>query len=195
MRLLLGWAINAGVLLLLPYLIPAVQINDFVTALMVALVLGLLNAIVRPLLVILTLPITLLSLGLFLFVINGLMFWLAFCWPLILEKSELEWPLAMASRAALGHSRWWPVRPSPNGSLPLRPSSRSGSPVGWWWACRSTPMVRHTRLPSAASDLLVSLRGAFQSRSFLRMSDTLPHWRQARLRSTPRPRPYFCKGC
>ncbi len=77
MRLLLGWAINACVLLLLPYLIPAVHIHDFFTALMVALVLGLLNAIVRPLLVILTLPITLLSLGLFLFVINGLMFWLA----------------------------------------------------------------------------------------------------------------------
>jgi len=76
MRLLLGWAINACVLLLLPYLIPAVHIHDFLTALMVALVLGLLNAIVRPLLVILTLPITLLSLGLFLFVINGLMFWL-----------------------------------------------------------------------------------------------------------------------
>lgn len=77
MRLLLGWAINAGVLLLLPYLIPAVQIGTFGTALVVALVLGLLNAIVRPVLVMLTLPITLLSLGLFLLVINGLMFWLA----------------------------------------------------------------------------------------------------------------------
>ena len=77
MRLLLGWAINAGVLLLLPYLIPAVQIRTFGTALVVALVLGLLNAIVRPVLVILTLPVTLLTLGLFLLVINGLMFWLA----------------------------------------------------------------------------------------------------------------------
>jgi putative membrane protein len=77
MRLLLGWAINAGVLLLLPHLIPAVQIRSFATALVVALVLGLLNTIVRPVLVMLTLPITLLSLGLFLLVINGLMFWLA----------------------------------------------------------------------------------------------------------------------
>jgi putative membrane protein len=76
MRLLLGWAINAGVLLLLPYLLPAVQVRDFWTALLVALVLGLLNAIVRPVLVLLTLPITVLTLGLFLFVINGLMFWL-----------------------------------------------------------------------------------------------------------------------
>jgi putative membrane protein len=76
MRLLLGWAINAGVLLLLPYLLPAVQVRDFWTALLVALVLGLLNAIVRPVLVLLTLPITVLTLGLFLFVINGLLFWL-----------------------------------------------------------------------------------------------------------------------
>jgi putative membrane protein len=77
MRLLLGWAINAGVLLLLPYLIPAVKIQTFGTALVVALVLGLLNALVRPVLVLLTLPITVLSLGLFLLVINGLLFWLA----------------------------------------------------------------------------------------------------------------------
>ena len=77
MRLLLGWAINAGVLLLLPYLIPAVQIRGFGTALLVALVLGLLNAVVRPILVLLTLPISLVTLGLFVFVINGLMFWLA----------------------------------------------------------------------------------------------------------------------
>lgn len=76
MKLLLGWAINAGVLLLLPYLLPAVQVRSFGTALLVALVLGLLNAIVRPILVMLTLPITVLTLGLFLFVINGLMFWL-----------------------------------------------------------------------------------------------------------------------
>ena len=76
MRLLLGWAINAGVLLLLPYLIPAVQVTSFGTALVVALVLGLLNVFVRPVLVLLTLPITVLTLGLFLFVINGLMFWM-----------------------------------------------------------------------------------------------------------------------
>lgn len=76
MRLLLGWAINAGVLLLLPYLLPAVHVEGFWTALLVALVLGLLNAIVRPVLVLLTLPITVLTLGLFLFVINGLTFWL-----------------------------------------------------------------------------------------------------------------------
>jgi putative membrane protein len=77
MRLLLGWAINAGVLLLLPYLLPAVRVDSFGTALLVALVLGLLNTLVRPVLVVLTLPITLLTLGLFILVINGLTFWLA----------------------------------------------------------------------------------------------------------------------
>jgi putative membrane protein len=77
MKILLNWAINAGVLLVLPYILSTVQVKDFGTALIVALVLGLLNAIVRPILVVLTLPITVLSLGLFLFVINGLMFWLA----------------------------------------------------------------------------------------------------------------------
>jgi putative membrane protein len=76
MRMRLGWAINAGALLLLPYIIPAVQVKSFGIALLVALVLGLLNTIVRPVLVILTLPITVLTLGLFILVINGLMFWL-----------------------------------------------------------------------------------------------------------------------
>jgi putative membrane protein len=77
MKWLIGWAINAGVLLLLPYILPAVQVKNVGAALLAALVLGLLNAIVRPILVILTLPITLLTLGLFILVINGLMFWLA----------------------------------------------------------------------------------------------------------------------
>jgi putative membrane protein len=77
MKWLLGWAINAGVLLLMPYILPAVQVRDFGSALIAALVLGLLNAIVRPILVVLTLPVTMLTLGLFILVINGLMFWLA----------------------------------------------------------------------------------------------------------------------
>jgi putative membrane protein len=77
MRLLLGWLINALCLLALPYLVNAVQIKSFGTALIVALVLGLLNTLIRPILLILTLPVTVLSLGLFVLVINGLMFWLA----------------------------------------------------------------------------------------------------------------------
>jgi putative membrane protein len=76
MRILLAWAINALSLLALPYLISAVEIDGFGTALVVALVLGLLNAVIRPVLIVLTLPINILTLGLFTFVINGLMFWL-----------------------------------------------------------------------------------------------------------------------
>ncbi|HQP67791.1 MAG TPA: phage holin family protein, partial [Quisquiliibacterium sp.] len=64
MRMLLGWVINALCLLALPYVLQAVQITDFVTALVVALVLGLLNTVIRPVLLVLTLPINLLTLGL-----------------------------------------------------------------------------------------------------------------------------------
>lgn len=77
MRLLLGWIINALCLMALPYVITAVKMQSFTTALLVAVVLGLLNTIVRPLLVLLTLPVTILTLGLFILVINGLTFWLA----------------------------------------------------------------------------------------------------------------------
>lgn len=76
MRILLGWAINALCLLALPYLLSAVQVAGFGTALVVALVLGLLNVLIRPVLILLTLPINILTLGLFTFVINGLLFWM-----------------------------------------------------------------------------------------------------------------------
>ena len=77
LRILIGWAINAACLLAIPYLLPQVQISGFTNALIAALVLGLLNTLIRPILVILTLPISVVTLGLFIFVINGLMFWLA----------------------------------------------------------------------------------------------------------------------
>ena len=75
MRLLLIWLINAGALLLIPYLLPSVSVDSFYTALITAVVLGLVNAVIRPVLVLLTLPITVLTLGLFILVINALMFW------------------------------------------------------------------------------------------------------------------------
>jgi putative membrane protein len=70
------WIVNAAALLLVAYIFPGVQVESFLAALIAALVLGLVNAIVRPVLVVLTLPVTLLTLGLFLFVINALLFWL-----------------------------------------------------------------------------------------------------------------------
>jgi putative membrane protein len=75
MKLLIVWLINALALLALPYLFDSIKIDSFVTAMIVALVLGLVNAVIRPILVLLTLPATILTLGLFIFVINGLMFW------------------------------------------------------------------------------------------------------------------------
>ena len=75
MRLLLAWVINAAALFLLPYIFPWVKVDTFWAALIAALALGLINTLIRPLLVLLTLPVTLLTLGLFIFVINGLMFW------------------------------------------------------------------------------------------------------------------------
>ena len=77
MKLLVRWVLLAAALLLVAYVYDGVAITSFASALIAAFVLGLLNTIVRPLLVLLTLPVTLLTLGLFLFVINALMFWAA----------------------------------------------------------------------------------------------------------------------
>ncbi len=74
MRLLLLWLINAVSLLALSKLMPSIHVRDFTAALIAALVLGLVNTLIRPLLVLLTLPVTLLTLGLFIFVINALLF-------------------------------------------------------------------------------------------------------------------------
>ncbi len=74
-RLLIGWLLNALALLAVAYLMPSIQVASFGSALVAALVLGLVNTLVRPILVILTLPVTLLTLGLFLLIINGLLFW------------------------------------------------------------------------------------------------------------------------
>lgn len=76
MRLILTWIINAAALLAVPYLMHSVDVTSIGAALVAALVLGLVNTLVRPLLLLLTLPVTVLSLGLFIFVINGFMFWL-----------------------------------------------------------------------------------------------------------------------
>ncbi len=77
MRLLLHWLLNALALLGVAYLLPSVQVNSFGAALVAALLLALINTLLRPLLIPLTLQVTLLTLGLFLFVLNGLTFWLA----------------------------------------------------------------------------------------------------------------------
>ena len=75
MRILLTWVINAVALLGVALLMPSISVSNFGAALVAALVLGLVNTLIRPVLVFLTLPVTLLSLGLFILVINGLLFW------------------------------------------------------------------------------------------------------------------------
>ncbi|MGB4225568.1 MAG: phage holin family protein [Candidatus Dechloromonas phosphoritropha] len=77
LQIIVIWVINALALLALPYVFSSIHVASFGTALLVALVLGLINALLRPLLVLLTLPVTLLTLGLFIFVINALLFQLA----------------------------------------------------------------------------------------------------------------------
>ena len=77
MKIIVRWLLLAAALLLVAHLYPGVVVKSFSSAMLAALVLGLLNTLLRPILVLLTLPVTLLTLGLFLFVINALMFYFA----------------------------------------------------------------------------------------------------------------------
>ena len=77
MKIIVRWLLLAAALLLVAHLYPGVVVKSFTSALIAAFVLGLLNALLRPILVLLTLPVTLVTLGLFLFVINALMFYFA----------------------------------------------------------------------------------------------------------------------
>ena len=107
MRLILLWLLNAVALLAVAYLLPTIHVASFGAAMIAALLLGLVNAVLRPLLLLLTLPVTLVTLGLFIFVINGLMFWLARSliegfsvsgfWPAVLGSllySVISWALS-----------------------------------------------------------------------------------------------------
>lgn len=77
MKILAKWLLSAAALLAVAHLYSGVEVKSFSAALIAALVIGLFNALLRPVLVVLTLPVTVLTLGLFLFVINALMFWSA----------------------------------------------------------------------------------------------------------------------
>lgn len=103
MKFLLKLLITAGLVMLISYLLPAVTVADYQAALLVALVLALLNLFIKPVLVILTIPATILTLGLFLLVINAIIilladyfvsgfkvstFWWAFVFSILLSISE-----------------------------------------------------------------------------------------------------------
>jgi putative membrane protein len=77
LKLLAKWLLSAAALLFVAYIYNGVEVKTFTAALIAAFVIGLLNTVVRPILVLLTLPVTVITLGLFLFVINALMFWAA----------------------------------------------------------------------------------------------------------------------
>jgi putative membrane protein len=76
-KLIVKWLLSAIALLFVAYVYSGVEIKSFGAALLAALVIGLFNSVVRPILILLTLPVTLITLGLFLFIINALMFWAA----------------------------------------------------------------------------------------------------------------------
>lgn len=73
MNIIVNWLLTSLIIMVAAYLLPGIHIASFFTALAIALVLGILNVFVRPLLIILTLPLTIVTLGLFLLVINALM--------------------------------------------------------------------------------------------------------------------------
>lgn len=77
MKLLVKWLLCACALLALSHLMPGIRLASFADALLASLAIGLLNTFIRPILIVLTLPVTVLTVGLFLFVINALMFWVA----------------------------------------------------------------------------------------------------------------------
>lgn len=77
MKILIKWLLSATALLCVAYIYPGVVVGSFGAAMLAAFVIGLFNMVLRPVLVLLTLPVTLITLGLFLFVINALMFWAA----------------------------------------------------------------------------------------------------------------------
>ncbi|GAB2887107.1 phage holin family protein [Paralcaligenes sp. KSB-10] len=77
MEIILVWILNAVALLVVAYILPGITVSSFGSALIAALVLGLLNTLVKPVLILLTLPITIVTLGLFLLVLNALVFWFA----------------------------------------------------------------------------------------------------------------------
>lgn len=77
MRILIVWLINALIIFVSPKLFSGIKVTDFATALLTAIVIGLLNAILKPILIFFTLPLTILTLGLFTFVISAIMILLA----------------------------------------------------------------------------------------------------------------------
>lgn len=78
MKIIIRWLVSAISLIIVAYFVPGISFSSFWIVLLTALVLGIINAVIRPIILILTLPINILTLGLFTFIINALMFWLVY---------------------------------------------------------------------------------------------------------------------
>ena len=100
LAILIGWIVSALAIIVAAYLLPGVRVDSFTTGLVVAVVLGIINAFLKPLLLLLTLPINIVTLGLFTLVINALLvlvaasivpgfhvdgFWAAFFYAIVLS--------------------------------------------------------------------------------------------------------------
>ncbi len=77
MEILINWAISALIIFSIGYLLPGIHLANFTSAFITALVLGIINAFLKPVLIVLTLPINIISLGLFTLVLNALLVLLA----------------------------------------------------------------------------------------------------------------------
>lgn len=77
MMLLVALLLNALALIITAYIVPGFHVASFTTALLAAIVLAVINTFIKPVLVFLTFPITLLTLGLFIFIVNAIVLWLA----------------------------------------------------------------------------------------------------------------------
>lgn len=75
-RLLIVWLLNAVALMAVAYFVPGISVTNLASALIAAFALGFVNTLIRPVLTLLTLPISILTLGFFYLVLNGLLFWM-----------------------------------------------------------------------------------------------------------------------
>lgn len=112
--LLLRWLVNALGLMLVAYYVAGFSVSSFYTALIIAVVLGLVNAVIRPVVLLLTLPVNILTLGLFTFVVNALMIWFVATivkgfevtgfWP-ALYAALILWFVSLLTNAVLANDR------------------------------------------------------------------------------------------
>lgn len=111
MNILLAILINTVAVLITGYLLPGIEIRSFWTALAVAIVLGIVNAVLRPIIFILTLPINILTLGLFSFVIMGLLVYLVSAIVPGFTVNNFGWAILFALIVAIINWLLWSFAP------------------------------------------------------------------------------------